>query len=97
MKQLIFDNGLDFCELLIKLYDAFGNSDGMRTACMYNVVKTLPIFIDDLAIKGRDLHNIGIRGEKVGKTLNMLLKKVWENPKLNKRNTLIDIAKSVGL
>ena len=97
LKQLIFDNGLDFCELLIKLYDAFGNSDGMRTACMYNVVKTLPIFIDDLAIKGRDLHNIGIRGEKVGKTLNMLLKKVWENPKLNKRNTLIDIAKSVGL
>lgn len=94
LKKLIFENGLEICNLLIKLYDSFGNPDGLRTECMLNVVQKLPIYISDLAINGSDLRDIGISGERIGETLNMLLLKVWENPKLNKRNTLIDIAKN---
>lgn len=97
LKRLIFENGLDTCKLLISLYDVFGRIGVAQAENMLDIVQKLPIFIRDLAIKGQDLIGIGISGEKVGTALDVLLKKVWENPKLNCKNTLIDIAKSIEL
>lgn len=97
LKRLIFENGLDTCKLLISLYDVFGRIDVAQAENMLNIVQKMPIFIRDLAIKGQDLIGIGISGEKVGTALDVLLKKVWENPQLNDKNTLIDIAKSIEL
>ena len=97
LKQLIFENGSDTCKLLISLYDVFGRIDVAQAENMLNIVQKLPIYIRDLAIKGQDLIGIGISGEKVGTALDVLLQKVWENPQLNDKNTLIDIAKSIEL
>ncbi|MGN0114116.1 MAG: hypothetical protein ACI396_02190, partial [Acutalibacteraceae bacterium] len=97
LKRLIFENGFENCKLLISLYGSFGKYDVTRTKNMLDTIQNQPIAIADLAINGRDLTDIGISGEQVSKTLNMLLQKVWENPQLNDKNTLIDIAKSTEL
>jgi len=51
--------------------------------------------IKDLEIDGRDLIEIGFnQSSDIGKTLNLLLEKVMEDPSINKKNLLITIAKS---
>jgi tRNA nucleotidyltransferase (CCA-adding enzyme) len=47
------------------------------------------ISIADLDITGNDLMEYGLKGPKIGKTLNELLHIVIENPKLNDKATLI--------
>ena len=52
--------------------------------------------IKDLEIDGKDLIEIGFnQGSDIGKTLNLLLEKVLEDPSINKKNLLIIIAKSL--
>lgn len=94
LKRLIFEYGYKICLLLCKLYRAFGNPIADKAEILLETVRLQPIFISDLAIKGRDLLDMGISGKHLGKTLNSLMQKVWENPDLNERNTLIDIAKN---
>jgi len=49
--------------------------------------------VKDLAINGRDLIKMGFKeGKEVGKTLNILLDKVMENPMLNKKELLCEMA-----
>lgn len=51
--------------------------------------------LKDLAVGGRDLMCIGIKdGRLIGKTLNKLLEMVIENPELNSKKTLLEIAKN---
>ncbi len=45
--------------------------------------------VRDLDISGTDLVNRGLRGEKVGETLEWLLDIVLENPRLNEKDTLM--------
>ena len=45
--------------------------------------------VKDLDISGTDLVNRGLRGEKVGETLEWLLDIVLENPRLNDKETLM--------
>lgn len=97
LKRLIFENGFDNCKLLISLYGSFGKYEVAQAEKMLDIVKNQPITIADLAVNGRDLTNIGISGEPVRKTLYALIEKVWANPNLNERNTLIDIAKSIDI
>ena len=50
--------------------------------------------ISMLDITGKDLINLGIpKGPKIGEILEELLKRVIEEPKLNNKELLVDIAK----
>lgn len=52
--------------------------------------------VAELNISGGDLINAGCpKGEIIGKILNSLLNKVIDNPDLNKKDTLLDIAKTM--
>ena len=47
-----------------------------------------------LDITGKDLINLGIpKGPEIGEILGELLKRVIEEPKLNNKELLVDIAK----
>lgn len=49
--------------------------------------------LDDLAVNGKDLLELGFsEGEDIGRVLNMLLNKVFENPKLNDKTVLLELA-----
>ncbi len=52
-----------------------------------------PIFLKDLAINGKDLIKIGIKGEEIGKTLKHLLNLVHIDKTLNTKEKLIEKAK----
>lgn len=52
------------------------------------------VTLKDLAVTGKDLIDIGIKpGPELGKTLNMLLDKVLEDPELNDKAVLINIVR----
>lgn len=46
----------------------------------------------ELAVSGRELEALGITGRDIGKTLAYLLEITLDDPSLNKRQTLLDIA-----
>jgi tRNA nucleotidyltransferase/poly(A) polymerase len=52
-----------------------------------------PIEVADLAVNGRDLEKIGIRGPEVGRTLRLLLESVINDPAANSRESLLDAAR----
>ena len=54
-----------------------------------------PIFIKDLQINGKDLMDIGYKGEAVGASLNYILNIIHERPELNEKDILIKISKKV--
>ncbi|MBO3443737.1 hypothetical protein [Clostridium sp. CCUG 7971] len=49
--------------------------------------------IKDLNIDGKLLRNIGYMGKEIGEKLEELLYEVMKNPNLNKKETLIELAK----
>mgnify|MGYP004577252321 CR=1 FL=1 len=53
-----------------------------------------PYEIKHLKINGDDLKNIGIKGKEIGETLDFLLEKVTDDPKLNNKDKLLEIIKS---
>jgi tRNA nucleotidyltransferase (CCA-adding enzyme) len=54
-----------------------------------------PLSRSDLAITGTDLQALGTSGPQVGETLAKLLDRVLENPALNKRDTLLSLAREM--
>lgn len=54
-----------------------------------------PMFIKDLQINGKDLMDIGYKGEAVGASLNFILDIIHERPELNEKDILIKISKKV--
>jgi tRNA nucleotidyltransferase (CCA-adding enzyme) len=52
-----------------------------------------PLARGDLAVSGRDLEGIGIRGRAVGETLAVLLDRVLEDPAANTRERLLALAR----
>ena len=66
-----------------------------KRCLMYKEIKENKeaIFIKDLRTDGKMLNErIGIKGRKIGETLNFLLEKVHENNKLNNEDALIELA-----
>ncbi len=53
-----------------------------------------PYKISDLALSGKDLNAINIKGEKVGETLELLLDAVINNPQFNTKEKLIEISRN---
>ena len=57
----------------------------------------VPLAVGDLAIAGRDLLELGwAPGPEIGRTLRRLLGAVWEDPGLNDRATLLELAAGEG-
>ena len=54
-----------------------------------------PIFIKNLHINGKDLMDIGYKGEAVGASLNFILDIIHERPELNEKDILVKISKKV--
>ncbi|HEU4524526.1 MAG TPA: CCA tRNA nucleotidyltransferase [Gemmatimonadales bacterium] len=52
-----------------------------------------PLTRGDLAVSGRDLEALGIRGRAVGETLSALLARVLEDPVANTRERLLELAR----
>jgi tRNA nucleotidyltransferase (CCA-adding enzyme) len=52
-----------------------------------------PLTRGDLAVGGRDLEGLGIRGPAVGETLATLLDRVLEDPAANTRERLLELAR----
>ncbi len=52
-----------------------------------------PLSRADLAVGGRDLESLGIRGRAVGETLAALLDRVLEDPAANTRERLLELAR----
>lgn len=51
-----------------------------------------PFSIKDLAINGHDLMNFGYKGEHIGVELKKLLELVLENPSINEKDYLLELA-----
>ncbi len=51
-----------------------------------------PVARQDLAVNGRDLLAMGLRGTAVGEVLDRLLQRVLEDPSLNTRESLLELA-----
>jgi tRNA nucleotidyltransferase (CCA-adding enzyme) len=54
-----------------------------------------PLTRSDLAISGTDLQALGISGPQIGQTLAALLDRVLDQPALNTRDSLLDLARKM--
>ena len=52
--------------------------------------------LDGLAVDGRALMNLGLRGRDIGTTLTALLDRVLAEPSLNQRERLLSMAEEIG-
>lgn len=59
---------------------------------VFNRVRTEVYSLKHLAVTGNDIMNMGINGREIGRVMNELLDKVMQNPKLNSKEKLLDIA-----
>ena len=56
---------------------------------------TAPCRLTDLALTGRDLCALGLEGKEIGTVLSALLTLAMEDPTLNRRETLLSLAKQM--
>jgi tRNA nucleotidyltransferase (CCA-adding enzyme) len=54
-----------------------------------------PLTRSDLAVTGTDLMGLGVTGPRIGETLATLLDRVLDEPALNTRETLLDLARQM--
>lgn len=67
---------------------------GLRDRMIDIIDRKDPLNIRDLSVNGQDIMNLGIKeGEVVGSILNDLLEKVLKDPRLNEKETLLNIAR----
>lgn len=78
------------------LKDRLDKLDGVKAIYM-DIKEKQPCFsLKDLAINGQDLINMGFRqGREIGEILNRLLDMMIENPELNKKEKLIELARNM--
>ncbi|WP_129596546.1 CCA tRNA nucleotidyltransferase [Anaerophilus nitritogenes] len=106
VKKFINKVGIDKLEDIFKLFIAdrvstkppydFEEIYRLKFECEKVLSEKQPLNIKDLDITGRDLINLGVpQGKDIGIILNKLLEKVLDNPKLNKKEYLLDEVKSL--
>lgn len=54
-----------------------------------------PCSLKDLAINGKDLARLGVRGRRIGEILDDVMQRVLEDPTLNQREILLGMAKEL--
>ncbi len=101
--------GEDIFEYLLKVKEAdkkAQNPEYLEEGLSYlNVIKSIYLDIKqkqqctslkDLAVDGKDLINLGLRqGKEIGEVLQKLLKSVIENPELNEKEKLLELARRI--
>ena len=95
INELGFDLAEEFLDLVInKNIDNYNFVYALELLHKYKEDNT-PIFIKDLEINGKDLMDIGFKGEEVGASLNAILNIIHERPELNENEILVNISKKV--
>jgi tRNA nucleotidyltransferase (CCA-adding enzyme) len=105
LKRFIYQNGKDVYDFLTSIskqqrevYETPGYRIESRYYILDDMIKNKePIYIEDLAVGGKDLVDSGIaKGEDIGRTLEMLLDAVHKYPGLNSKPKLLKKAKSLN-
>ncbi len=65
--------------------------DNIKQKCERIIKSAEPYKISHLKIKGEDLLLLGLKGDEIGNTLNLLCEKVRENPILNQKEALLKL------
>lgn len=104
-KRFINKVGEDKIEDMFRLFIA--DKMGMKVSHVFNDIYKLkfecekvlsekqPLSVKDLDIDGHDLMTIGIpQGKEIGNTLKLLLEIVLENPELNNKDILLEMARN---
>ena len=55
-----------------------------------------PVSRGDLAVSGDDIRQLGVAGPRVGEILGALLDRVLDDPSLNNRERLLELARELG-
>lgn len=77
-----------------KNIDSYGIALLAQTECMLNdlLAAHACVSLQQLAINGNDLLNLGMHGQAIGQTLHQLLQHVLEYPEDNEKQTLLALA-----
>ncbi len=103
LKRLARAVGEELLETVLWLH-AVENYDGQQvrqwvedTAWQYQTIKQRgeAVFLQDLALSGEDLKNVGISGKEIGELLRALLEWVTEHPNDNQKVLLLKRANSL--
>lgn len=94
IKKMLFKTGRDAVEkhLYFKKYCLDEDTENALNMLGEILENGEPYRISDLKIRGEDLMDLGIRGEKIRETLEYLRKCVVNNPELNRSEVLIQKA-----
>lgn len=84
------DTGI-YAPLAVRASVLLGNSPEDAIAMLES--DRTPTAIGELALSGKDLMAMGMRGKEIGKTLDFLLRAVMENPAYNTKETLTEIVR----
>ncbi len=93
IKKMLNKYGDELFNKTLVVMECYGN-DVLPQKEIFERVKTEPYRLKDLAVTGNDIMNLEIRGTEVGRVMNALLDKVMQNPELNLKEKLLDIALS---
>jgi tRNA nucleotidyltransferase (CCA-adding enzyme) len=86
----------DSADALISLWSLRHGKPGWE-----EVVRTIrrrgdPVSRSDLAVTGRDLEALGAKGPRIGQMLAQLLERVLDDPALNTKDALLEVARKMG-
>ncbi len=95
IKNLLNSSDEENLKRYFLLYGLLKNTDCTKSIkTLYEILENCePYRICDLAVNGDDIRALGINGCEVGKTLELLRKKVCEDPSLNRKDRLILLIK----
>ncbi|MBE6535478.1 MAG: CCA tRNA nucleotidyltransferase [Ruminococcaceae bacterium] len=92
-RRLIARTGI-YAPYAARLSEKLGVSDAGAEQLTVKQQNT-PCTVQQLAINGKVLAGLGARGKSIGKTLELLLDAVIENPELNEEDSLVILAKKI--
>jgi tRNA nucleotidyltransferase (CCA-adding enzyme) len=81
---------IDTNALLIAINDLMGVD--VTRLVLYFMKKTQPYRLKDLALQGDELRALGIEGREIGETMSYLLEIVWNQPHVNSKEQLLQLA-----
>lgn len=94
IKEMLFKTDLISVEKYLYFKNSYFGTDTENALSMLREIleNGEPYRISDLKIGGRSLIKLGIKGEKVGETLEYLRQRVTADPTLNRREILLQIS-----
>jgi len=87
LKEKYRQEAVEFLELALEW-----PSEKINRESLLKTLRECPLILSDLRIRGEDLVGIGYHGTQIGKVLRSLLESVWEEPGLNERDRLRNLA-----